>query len=654
MDKCRSPDTTLEKHPRHGELLALAILTEDFAPQAISRFAGVSVAQAVDALAWGTANGIVVDGTVAAETAASIVNGMGPAWLADAHRRVAHRLLVDGWERVADVVRHARAAGSLGPIPDLVGLLDRAARASLSVSDYDTARTLLETADEFDDADEFTQRSWRLCRLAEAWDGLGRVEQARDVAVRAFELAEIAGDADLGLEAAVLSAFPADWCAGDLRTSAVIRRAEELAQHEHHRVALLGARAVAEMRIPVCVNDRQQVAWVTRASVAQPLAAEALVRSERCGPSERLVALMAWRTCHRAPRHLEQRRRSSLEALDLSQQLRRPTRQVEAAIMLGADAIESGDRTLFDHALSVARWVAERDGNPRLLAHTRAMEAGAAFADGEIETAQRLHREAVGFATSVDLSSRFSLDAVLQAQYYTFSGEGPPRGLMPQGDDPVLAHPLAQVATAVAWARLGEMNEAETLVRHGLRRLDEESSMLLMLVLAAEAVILLRSDELSERLVELLTPWSAHVAIDSNTWWHGGPVAAALAELSAARGDSAAARHAADARRIAMAMGDARTMRRMEQIRASASTPGAATPLDVHAALSARQMRVLELVAAGLTNREIASQLSYSPSTVKSEVATLFKVLGVTNRAQVIRYVAQNQLGTTSAPPTHE
>lgn len=648
---CQTLDVAFGDHHRHRELIALAVIVDDFAPRTLARFAGVPVADAIAAVEWGAATDIIVDGVVAHDTAAVLVDELGTTWLADVHVRVARQLLMDGCEQAAQAVHHARAAGALRPIPDLVDLMDRAAQAALSISDYAAARTLLETADEFADADDVRRRAWRSCSLAAAFDGLGRVDQSRRLAARAFDLAEITGDADLGLEAALLSAFPADWQAGDLRTSAIIRRADQMALNDHGRVALLAARALTELRIPQRVDGHQQVAWVTRESVAQPLAVEALTRSADIGLRERLVALLAWRTCHRAPRHLEQRLQTSLEALDISQQLRLPARQVEAALMLGADAIESADRPLFDHALSVATWVAQRDGNPRLLAHTRAMQAGVAFANGDLHMAHRLHREAVELATSVDLPSGTSLDFVMLAQHYIVSGEHPPRDLIPQGDHPILCHPLAQAATAVAWARLGEMAEAEALVRRLLRRVDEESSMLLVLVLAAEAVTLLESSDLSWELMTLLTPWCEHVAVDSNTWWHGGPVAAALAELSATRGDGDAARYTDAATTIATAMGDTRTLRRMDSVRACRPVL-CDTDIGAGSTLSTRQIQVLELMATGLTNRQIASQLSYSVSTVKAELTAIFRALGVNNRAQAIGYVAQHHRATAAEPPT--
>jgi DNA-binding CsgD family transcriptional regulator len=645
IDACYPVNPIPENHTQHRELIALGVISGDLAPRAISRHGEVPLAHAIRALKWGAANDIIVNGTVADDMATALLAELGPTWVADAHTRIARRLFVDGWEHVNEVVHHARAAGALGPVPDLIAGMERAAMAALSISDYAAARALLEAADELSTTEEVSRRSWRLCRLAEALDGLGYVEQARDAAALAFDLAEIAGDAALGLKAAVMSAFPSDWHAGDLRTSAIIRRAEDMDQSEQARVALLGARALAEMRIPLGVCGHQQVAWVTRASVAQPLANEAVRRSTGSDTWERLVALLAWRSCHRSSRHLEERLTMSLEALDISQRMRLPSHQVEAAIMLCADAIESADRTLFDHTLSVARWVAQRDGNPRLLAHTRAMEAGVAFAEGDIELAQRLHFEAVELADSVNLSSRGSLNFVLLAQYHVVSGEHPPRELIPRRDHPILAHPLAQTATALAWARLGEKDEAEALVRRTLRRVDEESSMLLTLVVAAEAVVQIGSDDLCDHLISLLTPWSEHVAIDSNTWWHGGPVAAALAELSAARGDHAAVRYAQEAEQIASAIGDSRTLRRMERVRASENVPHLAQSCGT-ATLSARQTQILTLVAAGLTNPEIATQLSYSRSTVKAEIAGMLRNLGLTNRAQAARYATEHRLIT--------
>jgi DNA-binding CsgD family transcriptional regulator len=52
--------------------------------------------------------------------------------------------------------------------------------------------------------------------------------------------------------------------------------------------------------------------------------------------------------------------------------------------------------------------------------------------------------------------------------------------------------------------------------------------------------------------------------------------------------------------------------------------------------ISARELEVLELLAAGRSNKEIASRLDVSPNTVKTHVARLFDKLQVKRRTEAI------------------
>jgi DNA-binding NarL/FixJ family response regulator len=54
------------------------------------------------------------------------------------------------------------------------------------------------------------------------------------------------------------------------------------------------------------------------------------------------------------------------------------------------------------------------------------------------------------------------------------------------------------------------------------------------------------------------------------------------------------------------------------------------------ALLSERERQVLEMVAAGATNREIADRLFLSPHTIKDHTSTLYRKIGARNRAQAI------------------
>jgi DNA-binding NarL/FixJ family response regulator len=52
--------------------------------------------------------------------------------------------------------------------------------------------------------------------------------------------------------------------------------------------------------------------------------------------------------------------------------------------------------------------------------------------------------------------------------------------------------------------------------------------------------------------------------------------------------------------------------------------------------ISGRELEVLELLAAGRSNKEIAQQLNVSPNTVKTHVARLFEKLEVRRRTEAI------------------
>src|SRR5215831_10267535 len=58
---------------------------------------------------------------------------------------------------------------------------------------------------------------------------------------------------------------------------------------------------------------------------------------------------------------------------------------------------------------------------------------------------------------------------------------------------------------------------------------------------------------------------------------------------------------------------------------------------DLQESLTARELEVLEQLAAGLSNKAIASRLGISDQTVKFHVASITGKLGVTNRTEAVR-----------------
>ncbi len=63
--------------------------------------------------------------------------------------------------------------------------------------------------------------------------------------------------------------------------------------------------------------------------------------------------------------------------------------------------------------------------------------------------------------------------------------------------------------------------------------------------------------------------------------------------------------------------------------------------------LSDREREVVTLMAAGATNREIAERLHLSPHTVKEHTSTLYRKLGVRNRAEAVQRA--ERLGLTAS-----
>jgi DNA-binding NarL/FixJ family response regulator len=188
-------------------------------------------------------------------------------------------------------------------------------------------------------------------------------------------------------------------------------------------------------------------------------------------------------------------------------------------------------------------------------------------------------------------------------------------------DHDVVHWGLRSLLGSQSWVErcLAARNEAEALE---LARRYEPHVALMDLFVGSES-----GPEICQRLQEV-SPRTKVLFISG-----AGRISAAAARAAGAHGfvpkDWAAADVANAVRLVALGM--------------SVFEPGSDEP---PAGLSPREREVLELIATGATNGEIAAHLFLSPHTVKEHTSALYRKLGVRNRAEAVQRA--QRLGLTA------
>jgi DNA-binding NarL/FixJ family response regulator len=89
---------------------------------------------------------------------------------------------------------------------------------------------------------------------------------------------------------------------------------------------------------------------------------------------------------------------------------------------------------------------------------------------------------------------------------------------------------------------------------------------------------------------------------------------------------------------------DPEVQRRLVAAAGSGGVPAGAEPAPD--GLTPREGEVLALIAAGLSNREVAARLYLTEATVKSHINRLFAKTGVRDRAQAVQYAYRHGIAT--------
>jgi len=125
--------------------------------------------------------------------------------------------------------------------------------------------------------------------------------------------------------------------------------------------------------------------------------------------------------------------------------------------------------------------------------------------------------------------------------------------------------------------------------------------------------------------------------------WHSIPAALPVPLLRYREACAATARRALGERRWTSAVAAGRTLGRAAAVRAALGEEPATAVVRLvgeDAGLTARQREVVDLVAQGLTDREIAARLVISPRTAESHVQQVLTRLGLRSRAQIAAWAA--------------
>jgi DNA-binding NarL/FixJ family response regulator len=78
------------------------------------------------------------------------------------------------------------------------------------------------------------------------------------------------------------------------------------------------------------------------------------------------------------------------------------------------------------------------------------------------------------------------------------------------------------------------------------------------------------------------------------------------------------------------------------------SAPGGGGWSGREEGLTPREAEALSLIAAGLSNRELADRMTLSPNSVKSYIRTAYRKIGVNSRSQAVLWAMTNGLASTA------
>jgi len=417
-------------------------------------------------------------------------------------------------------------------------------------------------------------------------------------------------------------------------------------EHDNLRAALLWSLESGEAELGLRLGAALLWFWSARGhwSEGARWLEEALARGGAAKPATRAGALSSLGVVLGRQSDFGRAEACHEEALALYEVLGDQGRVAESLAHLGWMAEFRGDAaratTLFEKSLRAAR----ESGNLRPIPSALNGLAYIAFESEALERAQRLWGKAL--ALNREQGNTLEVATVLNSMGYTELARGNQERateLLEEslplnrelGDKHGVAHCL--MALGIAATLQGEPERAKALLKEGLAIAVE---------LGSKADIA----EILEGLAAATGTLGEHVRA-ARLWGIAGALREAIdvpwwtAERLLHEPQLVAARSRTDEASWETAFAEGRNMSLEEAVEYALSEEGPATPLtagpvrssaeESPPALTRREEEVAFLVARGLTNRQIASELSISEHTAATHVGKILKKLGLSSRSQL-------------------
>ncbi len=541
--------------------------------------------------------------------------------------------------RLATLAYHygrASPAAGLGPAVDYARRAGDHALKRLAFED--AARFYGEVLDlaERSTGTEPVDRCDVLLRRAEALEGAGETLEGRAVYGEAAELAGELGEADLLARGALGRAgYRGTPGAPDLEAIALLERSMAMPARNPLLRAQVSTRLAMELYY---LGERER---------RDELSASAVTLARQEGDGRVLARVLVGR--HYAVNHAgnrAEREALATEAARLAEAHADPDTAMLAHYLLVRDRLERADRAGAEAAADRLRELAERARRPLHLWRSMLLVSLFAHLDGDLDRAEERADEAFRFGSAAAIPNAVPCHAAML--FVVRVEQGRLDELVDLTRDGRARYPnLSTWGPMLAWCQLAAGDDAgaratfdSTMV--GFDDVAEDEAFLATAYALSHVAVGLDDQDAMRTVRRRLEPYRDAVIVVTGPTACTGPVALVSGRLALAGGEAQEARVDLD---LARTQADQLESPLFRAHVAAATDALDAQPAGLPSGLSKREAEVLGLLAAGLTNKELATRLHVSVRTVDTHVSSIYRKVGARGRVEAVAFAMAHGIG---------